>query len=256
MDTVTADRSALPAAARRPRTADPVPSAPAAFVRFALCGGGVGLASSGVLMALSGPVPFALANAVVTVASTVLATELHARFTFGRGRAGWRAHLESALTVVVCYLFTTAALLLLQAVCAAPGVLLRQSVYLAASALAGVGRFLVLRAVVFAGRGASATSAWRSDAAYISSGSSRRSSSARSSGTGRRRSARGRSGCPGTLSVASAGSSRSRTIRMSPRDVASRTPVMPTPSARRRVTGALSRSDSQAPNRSALGLTR
>lgn len=65
-----------------------MPSAPAAFLRFAVCGGGVGLASSGVLMALSGPVPFALANAVVTVASTVLATELHARFTFGGAAPG------------------------------------------------------------------------------------------------------------------------------------------------------------------------
>ena len=133
----------------------------AAFVRFVVCGGGVSLLSSAVLLAVAGRVPFALANAVVTVASTLLATELHHRFTFAArgeggfraaGAAGWRIHAKSALTLVVAYLFTTAAVLALGAVHPHAGPLLTQAVYLSASGLAGTGRFLVLRLVVFARR--------------------------------------------------------------------------------------------------------
>lgn len=127
----------------------------AAFLRFVVFGGGVSVLSSGVLLLVGGRVPFALANAVVTVVSTVLATELHHRFTFGSGGAGpagWRIHAKSALTLLVAYLFTTAAVLLLGTVHPHPSPLLAQAVYLAASGLAGTGRFLVLRLVVFARR--------------------------------------------------------------------------------------------------------
>lgn len=127
----------------------------AAFVRFVVCGGGVGLLSSAVLLLLAGHVPFAAANAAVTVVSTLLATELHHRFTFGSaggGLAGWRVHSKSAATLLVAYLFTTAAVLALGAVHPHPGPLLSQAVYLAASGLAGIGRFLVLRLLVFARR--------------------------------------------------------------------------------------------------------
>ncbi|MFE7327032.1 hypothetical protein ACFU8W_18920 [Streptomyces sp. NPDC057565] len=61
----------------------------AAFVRFVVCGGGVGLASSGVLVLLSDRIPMAVANALVTVVSTVIATELHGRVSFRSGRKGW-----------------------------------------------------------------------------------------------------------------------------------------------------------------------
>ncbi|WP_069465377.1 hypothetical protein [Actinacidiphila rubida] len=161
--------------------------AAAAFVRFVLCGGGVSLLSSGVLLALGGRMPFAVANALVTVAGTLLATELHHRFTFGtagpggagggtpgvpgvagglgvgddRGirrvqgvwdsRAGWRIHAKSAVTLAAAYLVTTAAVIALGAVHPRPGPLLAQAVYLAAAGLAGAGRFLVLRFIVFAG---------------------------------------------------------------------------------------------------------
>lgn len=125
----------------------------AAFARFVVCGGGVSLASSAVLMAVAGRVPFALANAVVTVASTLLATELHHRFTFGtggNGRAGWRIHAKSAATLLLAYLFTTGAVLALDALRPHPCALLTQAVYLSASGLAGTARFLALRLLVFA----------------------------------------------------------------------------------------------------------
>lgn len=130
----------------------------ASFVRFVLCGGAVSLLSSAALLLVAGRVPFAVANAAVTAVSTLLTTELHHRFTFGAGgpgasgHAGWRIHAKSALTLLIAYLLTTAAVLLLDAVHPHPSPLLAQAVYLAASGLAGTGRFLVLRLVVFARR--------------------------------------------------------------------------------------------------------
>lgn len=124
----------------------------AAFVRFVVCGGGVGVASSGVLVLLHDSMPLALANALVTVVSTVIATELHSRVSFRSGRRGWGVHLQSGLTVAVSYAFTTGALLCLYAMRSEPSALVEQSVYLSASALAGIGRFALLRVVVFGER--------------------------------------------------------------------------------------------------------
>lgn len=128
--------------------------AAAAFVRFVICGGGVSLLSSGVLLALDGRVMFAAANAAVTVASTLLATELHHRFTFGTGKgpAGWRVHAQSALTLALAYLVTTTAVLTFAALHPHPSPLLTQAVYLTASGLTGIARFLTLRLFVFAHR--------------------------------------------------------------------------------------------------------
>ena len=127
------------------------PGAVAAFARFVVCGGGVGLASSFAVVALASWIPWVLANALITVVSTLLATELHARFTFGAGgRATWRQHAQSAGSAAAAYAVTCAAMLVLQQLVAAPGAMLEQVVYLSASALAGVARFAVLRLVVFA----------------------------------------------------------------------------------------------------------
>ncbi|MFD7283696.1 hypothetical protein ACFV80_43575 [Streptomyces sp. NPDC059862] len=127
------------------------PGAFTAFARFVLCGGGVGLASSFAVAALASWIPWGLANALVTALSTLLATELHARFTFGAGgRATWRQHAQSAGSAAAAYTVTSVAMLVLQQLVAAPGSLLEQVVYLSASALAGVARFAVLRLVVFA----------------------------------------------------------------------------------------------------------
>ncbi|MER8220593.1 GtrA family protein [Streptomyces sp. NPDC094143] len=122
-----------------------------AFARFVLCGGGVGLASSFAVPVTASWMPWILANALITAASTLLATELHARFTFGAGRhANLRQHTQSAGSAVAAYAVTCAAMLALHQLVAAPGATLEQAVYLSASALAGVARFAVLRLVVFA----------------------------------------------------------------------------------------------------------
>ncbi|MFJ9245876.1 GtrA family protein [Streptomyces sp. NPDC101776] len=133
-----------------PRT----PAAPgplASFARFVALGGGVGLLSSGAVALLAEQVPWALANALITVVSTLLCTELHARFTFGSGRsAGWRQHWQSAGSAAAAYVVTCAAMLVLHLVQSSPGMLTEQFVYLGASGLAGLARFLLLRLYVFA----------------------------------------------------------------------------------------------------------
>lgn len=139
-----------------------------AFARFVLCGGGVGVASGFTVAALACWIPWALANALITVVSTVIATELHARFTFGGGgRANWRQHVQSAGSAAAAYAVTCVAMLVLQQLVAAPGVVLEQVVYLSASALAGVARFAVLRLVVFARNRSSAATAARSVRAAV-----------------------------------------------------------------------------------------
>ncbi|MFE1014783.1 hypothetical protein ACFW4M_26310 [Streptomyces sp. NPDC058794] len=127
------------------------PGAFTAFARFVLCGGGVGLASSFAVAALASWIPWILANALITVVSTLLATELHARFTFGAGRcATRRQHAQSAGSAAAAYAVTSMAMLALYQLVTTPDAVLEQAVYLTASALAGVARFAVLRLVVFA----------------------------------------------------------------------------------------------------------
>jgi putative flippase GtrA len=123
-----------------------------AFARFVVLGGGVGLASSATLILLAGRIPFAAANALVTIASTLLATELHSRFTFGGDKPDRADHVKAGLTVLVCYLFTTAAMLTLHTLRPHAGVPVEQSVYLCACGLAGIGRFAFMRLVVFGRR--------------------------------------------------------------------------------------------------------
>lgn len=152
---ITTGTTTAPARAGQEIRTDAPRGAVSAFARFVVCGGGISLLSSAALLAVGHRVPFAVANAVITVVGTLLATELHHRFTFGSsgaGWAGWRIHAKSALTLAAAYLVTTAAVLALDAVHPHPGPLLAQAVYLAAAGLAGIGRFLVLRLVVFARR--------------------------------------------------------------------------------------------------------
>ncbi|WP_353942271.1 GtrA family protein [Streptomyces sp. HUAS MG91] len=133
------------------RSEQAAPGAAVAFARFVACGGGVGVASSFAVTALADRLPWVLANALVTVVSTLLATELHARFTFGAGgRASWSQHAQSAGSAAGAYVVTCLAMAGLRYLVDAPGAVLEQVVYLSASALTGVARFAVLRLVTFA----------------------------------------------------------------------------------------------------------
>lgn len=138
--------------ARRIPAAPAAPGPLASFARFVLCGGGIGVLSSFAVPLVAGLMPWAVANAVITVASTLLCTELHARFTFGSGKhAGWRRHWQSAGSAAAAYAVTSVAVLVLHTLRDSPSTLTEQIVYLSASGLA-IGRFLLLRLYVFGGR--------------------------------------------------------------------------------------------------------
>ncbi|MFI8203577.1 hypothetical protein [Streptomyces sp. NPDC085937] len=129
------------------------PGPVASFVRFVLSGGGVGVLSSFAVPLLAVTMPWAVSNAIVTIVSTLLCTELHARFTFAKGRgAGRREHWQSAGSATAAFLATGIAVHVLHLVQPSAGLPAEQLVYLGASGLAGAGRFLVLRLYVFAGR--------------------------------------------------------------------------------------------------------
>ncbi|MFJ8593798.1 hypothetical protein [Streptomyces sp. NPDC093598] len=86
------------------------------------------------------------------VLTTVTATEPHARVSFGHGRPGLTGHLKSAATMAVGWLVTTAAVGALAVLRPGAGLLTQQTVYPSATALVGIGRYLVLRLSVFAER--------------------------------------------------------------------------------------------------------
>ena len=143
-----------PLLVQRPETATAATTGPiAAFIRFVIFGGGVGVLSSFAVPLLAKLMPWAASNALVTVASTLLCTELHARYTFGKERgAGWREHWQSAGSATAAYLATSLAVFVLHLAQPSPSMLTEQIVYLSASGLAGTGRFALLRLYVFAGR--------------------------------------------------------------------------------------------------------
>jgi putative flippase GtrA len=122
----------------------------AAFGRFAGLGSAVTLAASAALVLLSQSIPWMAANALTTVASAVVATELHARVSFGHGRPCLAGHLKSAATIAAGWLVTSAAVGALTVLRPGAGLILQQTVYLSATALVGIGRYLVLRLAVFA----------------------------------------------------------------------------------------------------------
>ncbi|MEO5875567.1 MAG: GtrA family protein [Streptosporangiaceae bacterium] len=140
-----------------PLTTTQAPGPISSFIRFVCCGGGVTVLGSWALIVLSGRMDLALANALVTVVTTILATELHGRFSFRSERKGLSTHLQSAGTALMAYLVTTGAMLALDRFDPMAGVVISQAVYLAAASVAGLGRFLLLRLVVFASRTSPAT---------------------------------------------------------------------------------------------------
>jgi len=142
----------LPLSATTVKSTTATPGPIASFVRFVFFGGGVTLLGSWALIILSGRIDLALANAVVTVVTTILATELHGRFSFQSDRKGLTTHVQSAATALVAYLVTTGAMLALNRFDPMAGVVVSQAVYLTASGIAGLGRFLLLRLVVFAAK--------------------------------------------------------------------------------------------------------
>lgn len=139
-------------AASAPRSLAASTSPIATFARFVVCGGGVTLLGSAMLMAIGDRMNLAIANALVTIVTTLIATELHGRFSFQSEKKGLAVHAQSALTIFVAYLFTTGAMMTLKSIDPNASVVLEQAVYLTASGIAGLARFLVMRLFIFAAK--------------------------------------------------------------------------------------------------------
>ncbi|WP_020577524.1 bifunctional glycosyltransferase family 2/GtrA family protein [Actinopolymorpha alba] len=94
--------------------------------------------------------PVLVANLVALVISTLANTEANRRFTFSARRLSrGRIHLQGFAVFGLYYGFTSAALLILHALAAAPSRALELSVLLASSIIGTGGRFLLLRGWVF-----------------------------------------------------------------------------------------------------------
>jgi putative flippase GtrA len=91
-----------------------------------------------------------LANLVAMVISTVVSTEWHRRWTFRSPRSGLRTHLRAGLVTTVTYAMTSAALVVLARVDPDAEEIVQVAALVAATTLAGLLRFAVLRLWVFA----------------------------------------------------------------------------------------------------------
>lgn len=94
------------------------------------------------------------ANMIALILTTLLNTEAHRLVTFTRAvKTPGRLHAEGLATFVLCYVYTSGSLLLLDAWLAGPpSRMLEVVALLVSSGLGGVARFLLLRSWVFVRR--------------------------------------------------------------------------------------------------------
>lgn len=122
----------------------------AQVIRFALVGGLGTAVNSAIFLVLRtwwDPVP---ANLVALVLSTAVSTEANRRFTFGAALLHrWRAHVQSVGTVVFYAGYSSAVLLLVDALIENQTPVHETVAVALASVLGGVCRFLLLRDWVF-----------------------------------------------------------------------------------------------------------
>ena len=93
------------------------------------------------------------ANLVALVMSSLISTEINRRFTFGFAPSAhpWRVYAQTGGTVVFYAFYSSAMLITLELVVDDPSPWLQTLAISAASALGGIGRYLVLRFWVFEG---------------------------------------------------------------------------------------------------------
>lgn len=151
-DTVAAPR---PATAARPRIGALLgylrgDRAPAQLVRFALVGGASNIVYVALFLALLG-IGSLPANMVGSIASTIVANELHRRLTFrAADRVGWfTAQWEGGGLAVAGLAITTASLAVLEISAPALGGAAQAAAVLGITAAVGTLRFLALRGWVF-----------------------------------------------------------------------------------------------------------
>lgn len=114
------------------------------FVRFAVVGSASTLLSSVIFLLLIGRLPSALANTVTAVVSMLAVNEAHRSWTFRSDRGGLTARVAAAGTVVLAYLITTGALLVLHTAVPDASAGLEVAVLLGASAAGWLIRYLLL----------------------------------------------------------------------------------------------------------------
>ncbi|MFI5953379.1 phosphatase PAP2 family protein [Cryptosporangium sp. NPDC051539] len=119
------------------------------FVRFVVVGSASTLLSAVIFVPLLLLMPSAAANTVASIVSTLLSNEAHRSWTFRSDRSGFLARLAAAGTVLLSYVVTTGALLVLDAADPHASNALELTVMLAASAVGGLARYLLLSLHVF-----------------------------------------------------------------------------------------------------------
>jgi putative flippase GtrA len=121
-----------------------------ALVRFASVGTAT-TALYAVLYLLAVQVlPPHLANLAAMVISTIVSTEWHRGWTFRSPNSGLRTHLRAGLVTTVTYAMTSAGLLILTTLHPGADKTAQVAVLVAATTMAGLIRFAVLRHWVFA----------------------------------------------------------------------------------------------------------
>ncbi len=121
------------------------------LARYALVGG-LGTAANAVFFLMLVTWWEALvANLVALVLSSVLSTEVNRRFTFGSAEPvhPWRVYVQTGGTVVFYAFYSSAVLVTLAEIVEKPSPWLQTLAVAGASALGGIGRYLVLRFWVF-----------------------------------------------------------------------------------------------------------
>ena len=121
------------------------------LARYAIVGGLGTVANAVVFLVLRTWWETLAANLVALVLSTVLSTEVNRRFTFGSAPLvhPWRTYVQTGGTVVFYAFYSSAVLITLAMVVSDPNPWLQTAAVAGASALGGVGRYLVLRFWVF-----------------------------------------------------------------------------------------------------------
>ncbi|TQS44475.1 hypothetical protein FL583_13490 [Cryptosporangium phraense] len=119
------------------------------FIRFVVVGGASTLLSAVIFVPLLLVMPSAVANTVASIVSTLLSNEAHRSWTFRSDRNGLLARVAAAGTVLLSYLVTTGALLVLDSTTPHASHTLELTVMLIASAVGGLARYLLLGLRIF-----------------------------------------------------------------------------------------------------------
>ena len=120
------------------------------FARFVTVGGSTTALSAGGLLVLREWMPLAVANIAAMVVGTIIANELHARWTFRSPERGLRMHTEAGFTTLITYVLSSGALLVLERTQPDASGLVVAGVQVGATAVAGALRYLLLLVWVFA----------------------------------------------------------------------------------------------------------